>query len=72
VRIRGRNYEGLAEPVAEDTSRIAEGIRTFLLQVPSWGRFYDVTIDEDGTPNSEDVARAAESAILVEIRLQEA
>jgi deazaflavin-dependent oxidoreductase (nitroreductase family) len=72
LRIQGHDYDGVAEPVSEETTRIANGIRQFLHQVPSWGRFYDVSIDEDGTPNSKDVARAAESAILIEIQLQAA
>lgn len=72
LRIQGRDYDGVAEPVAQDTTRIADGIRQFLQEVPSWGRFYGVTIDEDGTPNAEDVARAAVSTILIEIQLRTA
>lgn len=69
LRIQGRTVEGHAEAIAQDKARVAQGIRTFLLQVPSWAGFYKVTIAEDGTPNEEQVARAAEAAILISITL---
>jgi deazaflavin-dependent oxidoreductase (nitroreductase family) len=68
LRIHGRTVEGHAEAIAQDKARVAQGIRQFLLQVPSWAGFYNVTIAEDGTPNEEQVARAAEAAILISIR----
>lgn len=71
LRIQGRNRRGISEVVSKDVPRIAEGIHKFLVAVPSWASFYQVTMEEDGTPNPQDVARAAESAILIEIRVQE-
>lgn len=71
LRIRGRDRKGLAEPTWDDVPRIAEGLRKFLIQVPSYARFYDLTLEQDGTPNAEDLKRAAESAVMIEIRLQE-
>jgi deazaflavin-dependent oxidoreductase (nitroreductase family) len=70
LRIRGRDVQGLAQPVADDVPRIAEGLRKFLVQVPSWARFYDITLDEEGAPKAADLERAAASAILIEIQLQ--
>ncbi len=69
MRIQGRNYVGSAEPVAGDIPRIAEGLRKFLVQVPSWAKIYGVALDEDGAPKSEDLESAAESAILIEIEV---
>jgi deazaflavin-dependent oxidoreductase (nitroreductase family) len=69
LRIQGRTVEGRAEAIAQDKVRVAEGIHRFLSQVPSWAGFYKVTIEKDGTPNAEDVAQAAEPAILIEITL---
>ena len=71
LRIQGRDFEGVAEPVLGDVARIAKGIRKFLLRHPSWARFSDVALDEDGTLNSQDLARAAESSTLIEIQLEE-
>jgi deazaflavin-dependent oxidoreductase (nitroreductase family) len=69
LRIQGRTLEGHAEPIAQDKARVAQGIRKFLLQVPSWAGFYNVTMAEDGTPNEEQVLQAAEAAILISITL---
>ena len=69
LRIQGRTVEGRAEAIAQDKARVAQGIRKFLLQVPSWAGFYNVTLAEDGTPNEEEVVRAAEAAILISITL---
>jgi hypothetical protein len=68
LRIQGRDYDGFAETVADDIPRIAEGMRKFLVEVPSWAKFYDIALGEDGTPRAEDLDRAAGSAILIEIR----
>lgn len=68
LRIQGRDYDGLAETVADDVPRVAEGLRKFLVEVPSWAKFYDITLGEDGEPKAEDLERAAEAAILIEIR----
>ena len=69
LRIRGRDYEGFATPISGDIPRIAEGLRRFLIQNPSWARFADVSLDEEGIPRSEDLERAAESTTLIEIGL---
>jgi deazaflavin-dependent oxidoreductase (nitroreductase family) len=69
LRIQGQQVEGRAEAIAGDKARVAEGIRKFLLQVPSWAGFYSVTIGEDGMPKSEEVEQAAKEAILIVIRL---
>jgi len=69
LRIRGRDYEGFAAPISGDVPRIAEGLRKFLIQNPSWARFADVSLDEAGIPRSEDLERAAESTTLIEIGL---
>jgi len=68
-RIQGTNYTGLGEPVADDVPRIAEGLRKFLVEVPSWSGFYDIKLGDDGLPRAEDLERAAETAILIEIQL---
>jgi deazaflavin-dependent oxidoreductase (nitroreductase family) len=69
MRIQGRDYVGTAEPVPDDTARKVKGLRKFLLAVPNWAKFYDVTMKPDGTPDSETLERAAEAAILIEIQL---
>ena len=68
--IRGKERQGLAETVAEDKSAIAAGLSQHLRQVPSDARFYQVTFDEDGSPNAGEVEQAVQTVVMVRIQLQ--
>jgi CubicO group peptidase (beta-lactamase class C family) len=46
LRLRGREVQGLAEPVAEDKQAIAAGLVAHVRKVPSDARFYGVTFDD--------------------------
>ena len=50
MHIRGRDLQGLAEPVAEDKQAVASGLIEHLQIVPSDARYYGVTFDEQGNP----------------------
>ncbi len=69
LRIRGRELQGLAEPVAEDRRAIADGLAAHLRQVPFDARFYKVTYDEQGNPRTEEVKKAAQKMVMIRIRL---
>lgn len=69
LRIRGREFQGLAEPVAEDKGAIAARLMAHLQQVPTDARFYGVTFDEHGNPSAEEVEKAAQTVVMVRIRL---
>jgi deazaflavin-dependent oxidoreductase (nitroreductase family) len=69
LRIRGRELQGLAEPIAEDKGAVAAGLAAHLRQVPSDARYYGVTIDEGGNPMAEDVEKAVQSVVMIRIRL---
>lgn len=69
LRIRGQDRQGQAQAIADDAPRVAEGIRKFLAQVPSYARFYQLTLDQNGEPNAEDLTREAEQVVMIEIRL---
>lgn len=69
LRIRGQEFQGVAEPVAEDKQAVADGLMTHLRLVPSDAKYYGVTFDEEKNPNAEDVKRAAQSAVMIRIRL---
>jgi deazaflavin-dependent oxidoreductase (nitroreductase family) len=69
LRIRGRDLQGQAEPVAEDKPAIAAGLATHLRNVPSDARYYGVTFDEQGNPSAEEVERAAKTVVMVRILL---
>lgn len=69
LRIRGRELQGVAEPVAEDKQAVAAGLAAHLQKVPSDARFYGVTFDDQGNPNAEEVEKAAQTVVMVRIRL---
>jgi deazaflavin-dependent oxidoreductase (nitroreductase family) len=67
--IRGRDLQGLAEPVAEDEQAVAAGLATHLRKVPSDARYYAVTFDDYGNPRAEEVEKAALTVVMIRIRL---
>jgi hypothetical protein len=69
VRIRGKELQGLAEPVAEDKQAVAEGLIEHLRKVPSDARYYNVTFDEHRNPRAEEAEKAAQTTVMVRIRL---
>jgi len=69
LRIRGREFRGLAEPVAEDKQAIAAGLIAHLRKVTSDARYYGVTFDDHGHPRAEEVEKAVQSVVMIRIRL---
>lgn len=69
LRIQGREIQGLAEPVAEDKQAIATGLAAHLRKVPSDARYYGVTFDDQGIPNTEEVEKAVQTVVMVKVRL---
>ena len=69
LRMRGKEYHGLADAVSEDKQAIADGMAAFLRQAPIEARFYGVKFDEHGNPRAEDVQKASEKLVLVRVRL---
>jgi len=45
LRLKGRELQGLAEPIAEDKQAIAAALAAHLRKVPSDARYYRVTLD---------------------------
>ncbi len=69
LRIRGRDIQGLAEPVTEDKEAIASGLASHLRKVPSDSRYYDVSFDDQGNPRSEEVKKAVQTAVMICVHL---
>jgi len=69
LRMRGRDLQGVAEPVAEDQAAVAAGLSDHLCKVPSDAKYYGVSFDEQGNPNVKDVEKAAQTAVMIRIRL---
>ena len=69
LRIRGRDLQGVAEPVVEDKGAIAAGLAAHLRKVPSDARYYQVTFDDHGDPKAQEVEKAAQSVVMIRIQL---
>jgi hypothetical protein len=69
LRLRGRDVRGLAEPVADDKQAVAAGLAAHLRKVPSDAKYYAVAFDAQGNPNAEDVEKAAQTVVMVRVRL---
>jgi len=69
LRIRGRELQGLAEPVAEDKEAVAAGLSTHLRKVPSDAKYYGVSFDDQGNPRAEEVAEAVQSVVMIPVQL---
>ena len=69
LRIQGRDLQGLPEPVAEDKQAVAAGLAAHLRKVPSDAPYYGVTFDDQKNPRSEEVEKAAQSVVMLRIRL---
>ncbi len=69
LRLRGQEVQGLAEPVAEDSPAVAAGLIEHLRQVPGDASFYGVTFDEHKNPRVEEVEKAAQSVVMIRVRL---
>ena len=69
LRIRGREFQGLAEVVAEDKQAIAAGLTAHLRKVPGDARYYGVTFDDQGNPRAEEVEQAVQTVVMIRIQL---
>jgi deazaflavin-dependent oxidoreductase (nitroreductase family) len=69
LRIRGRDLQGLAEPIAGDKQAVAAGLAEHLRKVRSDAKYYEVTFDAEGNPRSEEVEKAAQLAVMIRITL---
>ncbi len=69
LRIRGRELQGLAEPVAEDKQAIAARLTEHLRKVPFDAKFYGVTFDDQGNPRTEQVEQAAQTVVMLRFQL---
>ena len=68
LNIKNKDYQGTAD-VVQDKEAVAAGLRSFLNQVRSDARFYQVKFDDDGQPNWQDVQQAAQRCVMLQVQL---
>jgi hypothetical protein len=69
VRIKGQDYEGYAVPKTKDMAQKIISMRKMVKVKPQEAGFYNVTFGSDGEPVEEEVIKAAEEAVLIQISL---
>jgi len=69
LRLQGRELQGLAEPVAEDKPAIAAALAEHLRKVPFDAKYYAVSLDEHNNPNPTEIEKAAQTVVMVCVRL---
>jgi deazaflavin-dependent oxidoreductase (nitroreductase family) len=69
LHIRGRDLQGLAEPIAEDKQAVTVGLAQHLQTVRSDAKYYGVTFDDHGNPRSEEVEKAVHTVVMIRVQL---
>jgi hypothetical protein len=68
VCLQGRDMPGKGL-VIEDTRQVADGLATFLTPLPHYARYFRISLSADGKPSAEDVTRAAQTRVIVQVKL---
>jgi deazaflavin-dependent oxidoreductase (nitroreductase family) len=69
LRIQGRDFRGLPEPVVENKQTIAAGLAAHLRKVPSDARYYGVTFDDQGNARADEVEKAVQTVVMIRVQL---
>ena len=69
LRLRGREVSGHGEAIRGEPKRIGDALTAFLTRLPRDAVYYDIKLDADQVPIADDVERAADDVVLVEIAL---
>ena len=64
LRLKGKNLPAQAETF-DEIERLLPGLKVLLKQMPQAARYLQVTYDEQGEPDPEDLRRAAEGRVIV-------
>ena len=66
VRVQGRDLKTVCE-VLEDGEGVAANLMAYLRAVPHYAQYFDVALDADDQPNAGDVARAAQTRVMIRV-----
>lgn len=69
VRVKGEDLTGVGEAIADDNEAVTAGLSAYLRKAPNYARYFRVTLDADGQPDPEEVARAAQDRVMIRIHL---
>lgn len=67
--MRGRQFQGIGKPVAENKPAITVTLTEHLRKVPSDAKYYGVTFDGQGNPYADGVKKAVQTVVMIRVRL---
>ncbi len=68
VRVEGQDRKAIAESI-EDKKVVAAGLLAYLQKFPHYAKYFQVTLDPDGQPNSEEVAQSVQNRVMIRVKL---
>jgi hypothetical protein len=69
VMLKGQARAGMAQAIVDDPAVIMQGLQKLLHAIPGDAKYHKVKLDLEGQPDTEDMAQAASSSILIRIQL---
>jgi deazaflavin-dependent oxidoreductase (nitroreductase family) len=69
LRLRGKDHQGIAAPIADDKQAIAAELMSHLKQSPFDARYYDVTYNDQRDPIQEEVNQAVQTVVMIQVQL---
>jgi len=69
VMLKGQAHDGMAQAIVDDPAVIMQGLQKLLQAIPGDAKYHAVKLDLKGQPDTEDMAQAASSSILIRIQL---
>ena len=70
LQIRGKEFRGRARVKTEE-KEVIEGLADYLKPMPKFAKYFDIRLEENNSPNPDDLKQAAESRVIIEITLEE-
>jgi len=70
LRIRGKDYSGWADLVADDKELMANTLVEHLKVVRRDAQYYNVTFDEAGNPRMDEIRRAVDHVVMIRVTLK--
>lgn len=68
LRLQGQNVQGRAIAI-EDDQGVSAGLTAYLGQVPQYAKYFGVALDSNGQPKAGDIARVAQTRIMIQVKL---
>lgn len=68
IHLQGRGFDAVGM-VIEDDAGVTRDLADYLQKNPQLAKYFSVSLDTAGQPSSQDVAQAARTRVVVQVRL---